>query len=120
MAELPGLGPRPVGDPCAMRGAAGRLAALAARIERAPEPRLGVWQSPAASEARCRIGATSGSLQRAGGQLRTAAAVLREEADAVEAAQRRWEARRERLEQEALLRRVTDPAWHGHIPPGKV
>lgn len=118
--SLPGLGPRPEGDVGAMRAAAAQLARAAGQLQGARPVRLEGWLSPAAAKARAVIRSHVRVIDAAGDDVRTASRVLLDAADRAEREQAAWERKKERLEREALQRRLDDPSWNDHIPPNKI
>jgi hypothetical protein len=103
-----GVGPRPPGDPDAMRALAHRLQAEAGRLSKYESLDLSNWQANKALEVRADLQTYVAQTQMATNQLEDAARLLTTAADRVEQAQLDW-----------TTRKALADAAHSHIPEGK-
>lgn len=88
------VGPRPPGDPAAMRALAHRLQAEAGRLSRYESLDLSNWQSDKALEVRGDLESYATQTRMAGRQLEDAARLLVTAADRVEREQLDWVTRK--------------------------
>jgi hypothetical protein len=89
-----GVGPRPVGDPDAMRALAARLRTEAARLAKHESLDLHAWRSERATQVRHQLEDFATAMRRQSDQLDGLAAELAIEADHVQALQIDWTARK--------------------------
>jgi hypothetical protein len=90
VAGLPGVGPRPPGDPEGMRALADDLRRIAARVEGHETIRLENWESPAARVVKAQLAAAGRAADGASDRLRGLARRLDAAAADVQDAQLAW------------------------------
>lgn len=111
------LGPRPEGDPAAMRALAAQIDAVAGSLHRSRPVRLENWQSDRAVQAKATISSAVASIDIAGDQLRLAARYLAREAGECEREQRAWDRRKDAQDAERIERdRARAEREGGEVP----
>jgi hypothetical protein len=107
--DAAGIGPRPPGDPDAMRALAHRLQAEAGRLSKYESLDLSTWQAKKALEVRADLETYAAQVRMASNELEDAARVLTTAADRVEREQLDW-----------VTRKTLADAKHSHIPRDKI
>ncbi len=94
-SALAAVGPRPPGDPAGMRAIAATLRDVAGPLGSQGKVELENWESPRGRAVRADLASAVAVAGRVAGDVGQLASLLEREADAVEADQQIWAARRE-------------------------